>query len=137
MPLSNTCGTTLDVLQCDDGARTSAVESPFVRSSNPVHSTAWGRGIIMRRSCRVTISDRVFFASRGDILLDAALTSGVDIPHDCRSGHCGTCRVRVLNGLAVGGECKEPGAARACQSRIMSDLQIEIEGVSQIQTVAS
>jgi NAD(P)H-flavin reductase/ferredoxin len=90
----------------------------------------------MRRSCRVTISDRVFFASRGDILLDAALTNGVDIPHGCRSGHCGTCRVRVLDGLAVGGECKEPGAARACQSRIMSDLQFEIEGLPKIQTVA-
>jgi NAD(P)H-flavin reductase/ferredoxin len=90
----------------------------------------------MRRSCRVTISDQVFFASRGDILLDAALTNGVDIPHDCRSGHCGTCRVRVLDGLAVGGECEEPGAARACQSRIMSDLQFEIEGLPKIQTVA-
>jgi len=30
----------------------------------------------------VTIDDHVFFASRGDILLDAALTNGVDIPHD-------------------------------------------------------
>src|SRR5260370_14695265 len=90
----------------------------------------------MRRSCRVTISDRVFRASRGDRLLDAALTNGVDIPHDCRSGHWGTCRVRVLDGLAVGGECKERGAARECQSGIMSDLQFEIEGLPKIQTVA-
>jgi 3-phenylpropionate/trans-cinnamate dioxygenase ferredoxin reductase subunit len=84
----------------------------------------------------VTISDQVFLASRGDILLDAALTNGVDIPHDCRAGHCGTCRVRVLSGLAVGGECTEPGAARACQSRVMSDLQFEIEGLPKIQTLA-
>jgi NAD(P)H-flavin reductase/ferredoxin len=90
----------------------------------------------MRRRCRVTIDDHVFFASRGDILLDAALTNGVDIPHDCRSGHCGICRVRVLNGLAVGGECGEPGAARACQSRIMSDLQLEIEGLPKIRMAA-
>ncbi len=90
-------------------------------------------GIVMRRRCRVTIDDHVFFASRGDILLDAALINGVDIPHDCRSGHCGICRVRVLDGLAVGGECDEPGAALACQSRIMSDLQLEIEGLPKIQ----
>ena len=87
----------------------------------------------MRRRCRVTIGDHVFFASRGDILLDAALTNGVCIPHDCRSGHCGICRVHVLNGLAVGGECGEPGAAQACQSRIMSDLQLEIEGLPRLQ----
>ena len=87
----------------------------------------------MRRRCRVTIGDHVFFASRGDILLDAALTNGVGIPHDCRSGHCGICRVHVLNGLAVGGECGEPGAAQACQSRIMSDLQLEIEGLPRLQ----
>jgi 3-phenylpropionate/trans-cinnamate dioxygenase ferredoxin reductase subunit len=84
----------------------------------------------------VTIDDQVFFASRGDILLNAALTSGVDLPYDCRSGHCGACRVRVVDGLAIGGECREPGAARACQSRIMSDLRIEIEGLPKIQTVA-
>jgi NAD(P)H-flavin reductase/ferredoxin len=90
----------------------------------------------MRRSCRVMIGDQTFFASRGDILLHAALTSGVDLPYDCRSGHCGACRVRVLDGLAIGGECREPGAARACQSRIMSDLRLEIEGLPKIQTAA-
>jgi NAD(P)H-flavin reductase/ferredoxin len=90
----------------------------------------------MRKSCRVTIDDQVFFASRGDILLDAALINGIDIPYDCRSGHCDTCRVRVLDGLAIGGECGEPGAVRACQSRIISDLQLEIEALPEVQTVA-
>lgn len=90
----------------------------------------------MRKSCRVTIDDQVFFASRGDILLDAALMNGVDIPHDCRAGHCGTCRVRVLGGLTFGGECGEPGVTRACQSRIISDLQLEIEALPEIQTTS-
>ena len=90
----------------------------------------------MRKSCRVTIDDQVFFASRGDILLDAALINGIDIPYDCRSGHCGACRVRVLDGMTIGGECGEPGAARACQSRILSDLQLEIEALPEVQTVA-
>ena len=90
----------------------------------------------MRRSCRVTIHDQVFSVSRGDILLDAALKHGADIPYDCRSGHCGICRVRVLDGLAVGGECREPGTVRACQSRIMSDLHLKIETLPEIQTIA-
>jgi 3-phenylpropionate/trans-cinnamate dioxygenase ferredoxin reductase subunit len=90
----------------------------------------------MRKTCRVTVNDQVFSVSRGDVLLDAALRDGVDIPYDCRSGHCGICRVRVLDGLAVGGECREPGVVRACQSRIMSDLDLKIESLPDVQTVA-
>jgi NAD(P)H-flavin reductase/ferredoxin len=89
----------------------------------------------MRKTCRVTINDQVFSAHRGDILLDAARKDGIDIPHDCRSGHCGICRVRVLDGLAVGGECRELDTVRACQARIMSDLHIRIETFPEVQTV--
>jgi len=89
----------------------------------------------MRKICRVTINDQVFSASRGDILLEAARRDGIDIPYDCTSGHCGVCRVRVLDGLAVGGECREAGTVRACQARIMSDLQLRVETLPQIQTV--
>jgi 3-phenylpropionate/trans-cinnamate dioxygenase ferredoxin reductase subunit len=90
----------------------------------------------MRKTCRVTINDQVFSAFRGDLLLDAARKDGVDIPYDCRSGHCGACCVRILDGLAVGGECREPGTVRACQARIMSDLHLSIEALPEIQTVA-
>jgi NAD(P)H-flavin reductase/ferredoxin len=90
----------------------------------------------MRKTCRVTINDQVFSASRGDILLDAARKDGVDIPCDCSSGQCGVCRVRVLDGLAVGGECREPHMVRACQARIMSDLHLAIETLPEIRTVA-
>jgi len=36
--------------------------------------------------------------------------------------------------LTIGGECGEPGAVRACQSRIISDLTLEIETLPDIQT---
>ena len=91
---------------------------------------------MMRKKCRVAIDDQVFSASRGDVLLDAALISGIDIPYDCRSGHCGTCRVRVLDGSTIGGECGEPGAVRACQTRIISDLRLEIEPLPEVKTTA-
>jgi NAD(P)H-flavin reductase/ferredoxin len=90
----------------------------------------------MRKNCRVTIHEQMFSALRGDVLLDVALTNGVNIPYDCRSGHCGLCRVRVLDGLAIGGECREPGVMRACQTRVMSDLQLEVEAWPEVRAVA-
>jgi 3-phenylpropionate/trans-cinnamate dioxygenase ferredoxin reductase subunit len=66
-------------------------------------------------------------AQCGDLLLDAAQTSGVDIPFDCRSGYCGTCRVRVLKGRCFGGEGRDPGYVHACQSRVISDLDLVLE----------
>lgn len=89
----------------------------------------------MRKICRVTINDQVFEAYRGDLLLEAARRDGIEIPYDCDSGKCGACRVRVLDGLAVGGECRERGTVRACQARIMSDLDLRIETLPQVQTV--
>ena len=54
---------------------------------------------------------------------------GVDIPHDCRSGYCGTCRVNVVKGRVFGGEDGDANVVRACQSRVISDLAVEIEDV--------
>src|SRR5262245_33741149 len=81
----------------------------------------------MRNVCRVSLNGRQFVAQCGDLLLDAAQTSGVNIPFDCRSGYCGTCRVRVLNGRCFGGESREPGYVHACQSRVISDLDLVLE----------
>jgi 3-phenylpropionate/trans-cinnamate dioxygenase ferredoxin reductase subunit len=43
--------------------------------------------------------------------------------------------VRVLDGLAVGGECREPDTVRACQARIMSDLHLRIETLPEVRTI--
>jgi 3-phenylpropionate/trans-cinnamate dioxygenase ferredoxin reductase subunit len=43
--------------------------------------------------------------------------------------------VRVLYGLAIGGECYELGVVRACRTRIMSDLHLRIESTPEVQTV--
>ncbi len=76
------------------------------------------------------VNNEKFLAKRGDILLDAALVNGVEIPHDCRSGHCGTCWVRILDGLTVGsGESGADGMVRACQARVLTDLDVLVEPV--------
>ena len=81
----------------------------------------------MRKICKVRMNGEQFAANCGDLLLDAALMHGVDIPYDCRSGHCGACRVKIVDGRVFGGEDGEPGLVRACQCRVLSDLTLEIE----------
>ncbi|MEM5453025.1 2Fe-2S iron-sulfur cluster-binding protein [Paraburkholderia guartelaensis] len=73
----------------------------------------------------------VFFDVRsGEILLDAALRSGVNIPLDCREGVCGTCQGRCESGSYtqdyVDEEALSPDdlAVRkilSCQTRVQSD----------------
>lgn len=80
---------------------------------------------IIMSSHQVTINGMTFEARRGELLLDAALSNGVDLPYDCRSGHCGTCCVRLVYGEVHGGEGAEPGIVHACQCRIVDDIVIE------------
>jgi NAD(P)H-flavin reductase/ferredoxin len=86
----------------------------------------------MGKTHRVIVNGEEFAAQRGDILLDAALMNGVQIPHDCRSGHCGTCRVNIVAGSVFGGD--SPKEAKACQCRIVSDIKVEVEDVPDIVT---
>ena len=94
----------------------------------------------MTRAHRITINGNSFLARRGELLLDAALSNGVDLPHDCRAGHCGTCCVRLVSGKVHGGEGSEPGIVHACQCRIVGDAVIERgepQGVRTVEGVLS
>jgi 3-phenylpropionate/trans-cinnamate dioxygenase ferredoxin reductase subunit len=84
--------------------------------------------------CRLEVNGKTVPARRGDVLLDAALLNGVEIPYDCRSGLCGTCRVRVLEGRVFGGKA-DAEAVYACQSRIVSDLRVAVEDVPETITL--
>jgi NAD(P)H-flavin reductase/ferredoxin len=84
---------------------------------------------MMRKICKVLVNGEEFSANCGDLLLDAALMNGIDIPHDCRSGYCGTCRVNVVSGRVFGGQDSSPNVVHACQCRVLSDLTIEVEDV--------
>jgi 3-phenylpropionate/trans-cinnamate dioxygenase ferredoxin reductase subunit len=83
----------------------------------------------MRRICQVTLNNERYLANAGDLLLDWALLNGVELPHDCRAGICGACRVRLVEGRVFGGH--EPGddMIHACQARIVSDIAILTEDV--------
>lgn len=91
----------------------------------------------MGKFCKVTVNDLSFLARRGDLLLDAALSNNVDLPHDCRSGICGACRVRLVKGRVFGNADDGSGLVHACQSRVISDLQIETEKMPEAQSVSA
>lgn len=91
-------------------------------------------------SHQITIDGVSFLARDGELLLDAALSSGIDLPHDCRAGHCGTCCVRLVSGEVRGGEGAERGIVHACQCRIVGDAVIERgqpSGVRNVEGVLS
>lgn len=71
-----------------------------------------------------------------DNLLNAALNSGLNWPHNCRVGSCGTCRCRLVNGrikelndfsYVLDGDELDAGMILACQTRARSDLEIEVD----------
>jgi NAD(P)H-flavin reductase/ferredoxin len=83
----------------------------------------------MRKTCKVTLNKETFFANCGDLLLDSAIMNGVELPHDCRSGVCGTCHVRLVDGKVFGGTEHNSDLIRACQARVVSDIEVVTESV--------
>jgi len=83
----------------------------------------------MRKICKVTLNDEPHLANCGDLVLDWALMNGIDLPHDCRAGVCGACRVRLVEGRVFGGHEQGDDMIHACQARIVSDIEIVTEAV--------
>ena len=81
----------------------------------------------MPKICKVTLDKETFYANVGDLLLDGAIMSGVELQHDCRSGICGSCRVRLVDGKVFGGTEEGSDMIYACQARVVSDMKIVTE----------
>ncbi len=72
----------------------------------------------------------------GQTILDAALRSGIYIPHACGHGLCGTCKVEVVDGEFDHGPAspfalmdfeRDAGKALACCATLMDDVEIEAD----------
>jgi CDP-4-dehydro-6-deoxyglucose reductase len=85
----------------------------------------------------VTISGagQSFHVEAGESVLAAALRENVNLAHDCKSGTCGTCRMRLVEGafsyrdepMGISPEETAEGYLLACQARPDSDLVVEAE----------
>ena len=74
-------------------------------------------------------------------LLKVALENGINWPHNCRVGSCGTCKCKLLKGkikelndfsYVLTGEEMDAGYILACQTMLKSDIdaEVEIEGAA-------
>lgn len=78
---------------------------------------------------------RRFEALPSETLLEAARRSGVTLPHECGWGHCGSCKVTVVEGEtalifpaapALGPRDQKLNRTVACQAMACSDLVIKL-----------
>ncbi|QFZ17792.1 2Fe-2S iron-sulfur cluster-binding protein [Saccharothrix syringae] len=90
----------------------------------PPATTGGDRALTVRLDGRSTRVD----TDAGTALLDAALTARPELPYSCRTGVCGTCRVRVVEGevrmpgsLALDERERAAGYALACLATPLSE----------------
>lgn len=84
---------------------------------------------------RIADADISFEVEPGETILRAALRANVHLAHDCKSGTCGTCRFRLIEGavsydeqpMALFPEDEEEGYGLACQAHPTCDIVAEVE----------
>ncbi len=93
---------------------------------------------------RLLPSDREFETRPEEPVLTAALRQHLNLPHSCKGGSCGSCRVRVLHGqfdyphgrpIGIDGEEAAAGYALICQARASTDLVIETREIRHVTDV--
>src|SRR5882672_4647439 len=75
---------------------------------------------------RIDPHRRTITAREDRPILEAALDAGLNLPHSCKSGHCGSCRARLIAGeihypngppLGITAEEAQCGDILLCQAR--------------------
>ena len=81
---------------------------------------------------RFARSDTTTQIAAGQTLLEAAEEAGIDLPFECRSGICGQCKTRLVEGRvtmpiedALGDADRSRHLVLACQARATTDLVID------------
>jgi CDP-4-dehydro-6-deoxyglucose reductase len=96
-------------------------------------------------SVRVEPLGRTLQVEAGQAVLEAALRAGLNLPHSCKSGHCGSCRARILAGaihyphgrpLGISEAEQARGMVLLCQARADTDLVVEARQIANVADVA-
>lgn len=92
------------------------------------------------RSVTLQPSNRTFTVGKNESILECALREGINYPHECTVGTCGSCRTRLLSGkvdaitpfsYTLSKEELEACYILACQAMPQSDVLLEVELLSQ------
>jgi len=95
-------------------------------------------------SVRIEPHGRTLKVAAEQPVLEAALSAGLNLPHSCKSGHCGSCRARLVSGqiryphgrpLGLTAEEHSGGAVLLCQARPASDLTVEARLIASVAEV--
>ncbi len=94
----------------------------------------------MKARLRIEPHGRTVDVRQDQTLLDAALSSGLNLPHSCKSGHCASCRARLRSGsiqyphgrpLGLTANEAATGEILLCQARAASpELVIEARSIA-------
>ena len=93
---------------------------------------------------RILPANREFDARPDEPVLTAALRQHLNLPHSCKGGSCGTCRVRLLSGriayphgrpAGIDAAEEEAGYALICQARALEDLVVETREIRHVTDV--
>lgn len=111
----------------DDDVRTEAFVSPGVASAN-----ATTEGDDRAHEVRFARQHLVVSAPGRLTLLEAAEDAGLDLPFECRSGICGRCKVKLLEGEvtmsaedALSASEKLEGVVLSCQARARTNVVVD------------
>ena len=93
---------------------------------------------------RIEPHGRTLKVPAGEPVLQAALAAGLNLPHSCKSGHCSSCRARLLRGEihypsgrppGITAEEAEGGQILLCQARPRTDLVVEARLIASVADV--
>ena len=95
-------------------------------------------------SVRIEPHGRTLRVAAGEPVLQAALAAGLNLPHSCKSGHCSSCRARLVSGeihyphgrpLGLTAPEAASGQVLLCQARPRSDLVVEVRLIASVADV--
>lgn len=93
---------------------------------------------------RIEPHGRTLHVTEEQPVLEAALAAGLNLPHSCKSGHCSSCRARLIAGeirypgprpAGLTAEEERNGQILLCQARARSDLIVEARLIAAVADV--